>query len=86
LTRPLAPPAGANNRLDFETIYSFDRELGHALPGGGGGAPHPEEPQGEGESKRHTRGMAPGVFVPWEEVLSTPLNLPGREMDFYLAG
>jgi hypothetical protein len=69
-----------------ETIYSFDRDMNQALPGAIRSAPHPEEPEGEGVRKAHSRGMCPGVLVPWEEVSSSPLNLPAKEMDFYLAG
>jgi hypothetical protein len=83
---PHPPPApGANNRLDIETIYSFDRDLGQALPGAMSQL-QPEEPEGEGTRKAYSRGMSPGVFVPWEQVLTTPLNLPPKEMDFYVAG
>jgi hypothetical protein len=57
-----------------------------ALPGAISSAPHPEEPQGEGVRKAHSRGMSPGVFVAWEEVATSALNLPAKEMDFYLAG
>jgi hypothetical protein len=84
-THTTATPTGANDRLDIETIYSFDRELGQALPGVMSQL-QPEEPEGEGTRKAHTRGMSPGVFVAWEQVLTTPLNLPPKEMDFYMAG
>ena len=34
----------------------------------------------------YRRGLAPLVFVPWEQVLTSPLNLPAEQMDFYVPG
>lgn len=34
----------------------------------------------------HKRGLAPFVFVPWDRVHDSPLNLPIKEMDFYVPG
>ena len=38
------------------------------------------------EALTHKRGMAPYVFVPWDAVASSPLNLPLEQMDVYIAG
>ena len=43
--------------------------------------------QGWGEGVRsHNRGLATFVFVPWEELDSTELNLSAEEMDYYVPG
>ena len=34
----------------------------------------------------HTRGKATYVFVSWEQVVDSPLNLPVEKMDFYVPG
>ena len=36
--------------------------------------------------RSHQRGKAPFVFVPWEGVQDSPLNLPVSKMDFYVPG
>lgn len=38
------------------------------------------------ESLSHKRGMAPYVFVPWDAVATSVLNLPIEQMDMYIAG
>lgn len=75
---------GANNRLDIDAIVSYDR---------GGGAPIPmlENAEGGGEDegmpeRQYKRGLAPYVFVPWEHIQDSPLNLPIAKMDFYVPG
>ena len=78
---------GANNRLDIRSIVSYDREDGRSVPMVTG----PEEGEGaageEGvERKVYSRGMAPYVFVPWEQVNTSILNLPVSEMDVFIAG
>ena len=85
LTLRSTPLPGANNRLDLESIVSYDRELRYGSDmagigggaGGGSAAPGPEEDPGPGEAARreHTRGLVSAVFVPWSQVASTPLNL-----------
>ncbi|KAG2492813.1 hypothetical protein HYH03_008972 [Edaphochlamys debaryana] len=75
---------GANNRLDIESITTYDRELGRDLAP----AQDQEEDQDLGAAppgaKAHSRGTAPCVFVPWEQVLSHPFNLPPETMDFII--
>ena len=34
----------------------------------------------------YQRGMAPYVFIPWDQVASSMLNLPVDKMDVYIAG
>lgn len=48
--------------------------------------PDDEPDAAAGSAKAHSRGMAPGVFVPWAHVNSSPLNLPQHQMDFYVPG
>ena len=36
--------------------------------------------------RSHQRGKAPFVFVPWERIAESPLNLPVSKMDFYVPG
>ncbi|GFR39682.1 hypothetical protein Agub_g154 [Astrephomene gubernaculifera] len=77
---------GAHDRLDIEAIATYDRELG-VLGGqqrGGDDDGEPDAPLPE-SARAHKRGMAPCVFVPWEQVLSSPLNLPASQMDFMIA-
>ena len=38
------------------------------------------------ETLSYQRGMAPYVFVPWDQVASSVLNLPVEKMDVYIAG
>lgn len=78
---------GANNRLDVESIVTFDRELNTSTPVVNTALePDEELAGGGGHAKTHSRGMAPCVFVPWSQVMSTPLNLPPQQMDFFVAG
>ena len=76
---------GAFNRLDIESIVSYDREDGTSVPmmavGGEG------ELGGDGvEERRYNRGLASYVFIPWEQVNSHVLNLPVEKMDVWLPG
>lgn len=36
--------------------------------------------------REYKRGLAPYVFVPWEHIQDSPLNLPVAKMDFYVPG
>ena len=36
--------------------------------------------------RSHQRGKAPFVFVPWESIADSPLNLPVSKMNFYVSG
>lgn len=79
---------GANNRLDVQSIVSWDREDRTAVPLA---ADFGEEEEGaeeiEGVERRsHRRGLAPFSFVPWDRCASSPLNLPVEKMDYFLAG
>ena len=81
---------GANNRLDVESIVSWDRSDGSetALPldaGTDGGGDSDNEGDGI-EARNHNRGMSTFVFVPWEEVHDSILNNPPSVMDFYVPG
>jgi len=81
---------GANNRLDVESIVSWDRSDGSetALPldaGAGRGGDNDNEDEGV-ETRNHNRGMSTFVFVPWEEVHASILNNPPSVMDFYVPG
>lgn len=38
------------------------------------------------EQRTHKRGLAPFVFVPWDQVNSSALNLPISQMDYFLPG
>ncbi|PNW81649.1 hypothetical protein CHLRE_06g254450v5 [Chlamydomonas reinhardtii] len=74
---------GACNRLDIEAITTYDRELGaesSLLP------PPPSQPDDPdpAAAKAHSRGLAPCMFVAWEDVAVHPLNLPPSQMDYML--
>jgi F-box protein 9 len=77
--------AGAWDRLDVESLCTYDWETGSS-------SPFPTDPRAEDEygdgaqRQEHRRGLAPFVFVPWEQVLTTPLNLPASKMDVFLPG
>ena len=50
-----------------------------------------ENAEGTGEEegmpgRHYKRGLAPYVFVPWEHIQDSPLNLPIAKMDFYVPG
>lgn len=54
--------------------------------GPGGGNDPESEPSGDGALQQHERGRNTATFVAWDAVATSPLNLPVREMDVYLAG
>ncbi len=81
---------GANNRLDVQSIVSYDREEGVAAPMLDMGAQEealaagPQEQVGV-EQRTHRRGLSPFIFVPFDKVDSSPINLPVAQMDYFLA-
>ena len=82
---------GANNRLDIESIVSWDRAAGEAIPmmevGGAGAAAGEEEEGGGGVQQRsYRRGLTSYVFVPWLEAATSYINLPVTQMDYFVPG
>ncbi|EFJ48339.1 hypothetical protein VOLCADRAFT_81203 [Volvox carteri f. nagariensis] len=82
---------GANNRLYIESIVTYDRELRSTadLSGQQGGMGRREGPDADADvdaasGKSHSRGLAPCMFVPWEQVHTSPLNQPSHLMDFMI--
>jgi F-box protein 9 len=82
---------GANNRLDVETMVSYDKNDGVSTPMMGQ-TPEDEEPEdprqllGQPNTRAHARGMEPYVFVPWDKVHNHVLNMDVKQMDFYVPG
>jgi len=84
---------GANNRLDplsfittgvndAEAHHSNDIMLGGVMEGWQDNETHnPDVP-----AISHNRGLAPFVFVPFEEVETSVLNLSVENMDYFVAG
>eukprot|EP00850_Spirogloea_muscicola_P017173 SM000145S00790 [mRNA] locus=s145:38717:41309:- [translate_table: standard] len=83
---------GANNRLDVVNILTSGMDESEVPPESEDVLPiiagweddeshHPDVP-----AISHRRGLAPFVFVPWEEVDTSDLNLPVDKMDFYVPG
>lgn len=80
---------GAWDRLDVESLCTYDWETGTS-------SPFPTDPvadedevayAGQGAERRaHTRGLAGFMFVPWEEVATSVVNLPVSKMDVMLLG
>ncbi|GBF87419.1 hypothetical protein Rsub_00130 [Raphidocelis subcapitata] len=80
---------GACNRLDVESLCTYDWETRTS-------SPFPTDPGadedeaayvGQGAERRaHTRGLATFMFVPWEEVMTSMVNLPVSKMDVMLTG
>lgn len=77
---------GAFNRLDIESIVSYDRADGSSVPMTAAPAEDEDEEIDGVERKRYSRGLAPYVFVPWESVQTHVLNLPVEQMDVFIAG
>eukprot|EP00798_Chlamydomonas_sp_ICE-L_P027374 gene27374-4678_t len=68
---------GANNRLDLESIVSFDRDLNSSTSMVATNDPDEPEPHpGQAQRCEHKRGLTSAVFVPWSQVNSHVLNLP----------
>lgn len=74
---------GANDRLDMVKLFSFDYEQGEENSLLSDLDPEQEQ---EANAKQYTRGMNTLVFVPWHMVNTTDLNLPMKQMDFYVPG
>jgi F-box protein 9 len=79
------PQLGACNRLDLEELVSFDRDTGSSSSMLGSSDPD-QVPTGAGDVTNFRRGLAPCVFVPWECVATSVLNLPVKDMDYWMPG
>ncbi|KAK1300429.1 F-box protein 7 [Acorus calamus] len=83
---------GANNRLDVLSLVTSglnDSELndgGDDMLGIVEGWREDETHNPDVPAISHRRGLAPFVFVPFEEVETSVLNLPVEKMDFYVPG
>ncbi len=78
---------GANNRLDIDSIVSYDREDGSIVPMVLGNPGEEDEGEENGvEQRRYTRGMAPYVFIPFDACQTHVLNLPVEQMDVWIPG
>ncbi|KDP32811.1 hypothetical protein JCGZ_12103 [Jatropha curcas] len=79
--------AGANNRMDVLSLVT-SRVDGDGVSGPKEDIDEVIEDWQEDEISRtsHRRGLAPFVFVPFEEVGTSVLNLPVEKMDFYVPG
>lgn len=73
---------GAHDRLDVESITTRSSDGFETVVSE---SPDPDAEELEEEIK-HKRGTAPFVFVPWERIETSPLNLPIDKMDFYVPG
>lgn len=76
---------GKHDRLDVQSITTrgrdgFEQIVAEALD------PEVAENMDEEGVRRHKRGTSPFVFVPWEHIDSSTLNLPVELMDFYVPG
>ena len=74
---------GAFNRLDIESIVSYDRERGVSM-----NMMHPldEEDDILGEKREHKKGIEAYIFVPFSEVSTHMINKPVEQMDFLITG
>jgi F-box protein 9 len=80
---------GANNRLEIESIVSYDKEAGIQSSLLQEDIPDPDsipDPAAVAAAREHRRGMTCCVLVPWEEVASSMLNLPPSKMDIFIPG
>uniref|UniRef100_A0A1D1YBE6 F-box protein 7 n=1 Tax=Anthurium amnicola TaxID=1678845 RepID=A0A1D1YBE6_9ARAE len=83
---------GANNRLDLLMLVTTgvnDNELSHHNNDMLGAVEWWQENETHNPdvpAVSHRRGMAPFVFVPFEEVETSVLNLPVDKMDYYVPG
>ncbi|KAJ4950976.1 hypothetical protein NE237_027808 [Protea cynaroides] len=85
--------AGANNRMDLLSLVTSgvnDNEInGHDnddLLGVVEGWQDDETHNPDVPAVSHKRGMSPFVFVPFEEVETSVLNLPVEKMDYFVPG
>ena len=65
------------NSISYPNIITFSSGVWELS------AEHQEEPEG---GLTHSRGKSTYVFVPWEHVADSQLNLPVSAMDFYVPG
>lgn len=74
---------GAFNRLDIDSIVSYDRERGMSVP-----MMHPVDSDDAilGEKREYQRGVEPYVFVSWNQIDTHMINKPVHEMDIFIAG
>jgi hypothetical protein len=49
-------------------------------------APDEDPEEGVAGRRDYQRGLSSCVFVPWEGVATSVLNLSAKEMDFYMPG
>ncbi|KAK9080232.1 hypothetical protein SSX86_001908 [Deinandra increscens subsp. villosa] len=84
--------AGANNRMDLLSIVTSGVQESE-VPGPNGdilgvveGWQDDETHNPDVPAISHTRGLTPFVFVPFEEVETSVLNLPVERMDYYVPG
>jgi F-box protein 9 len=75
---------GANNRLDIESICSYDREDGRVMPMTVG--PRNDDANDGSDRRDYRRGTAPYVFVPMYQFHSHVINLPPDKMDVWIPG
>eukprot|EP00884_Botryococcus_braunii_P021409 jgi/Botrbrau1/7952/Bobra.9_2s0110.1 len=75
---------GANNRLDFTKMFYFNRLDGQStlIEDGIGG----EDDDAVPGRRYHSRGASTCVFVPFQHVADSVLNLPVTQMDFFVPG
>jgi len=77
---------GAHNRLDINSIVSYDREDGSIVPMMVGNPEEEEEVGDRVEQRRYSRGLAPYVFIPFDATQTHVLNLPVDQMDIWIPG
>eukprot|EP00192_Tetraselmis_astigmatica_P013302 CAMPEP_0117654922 /NCGR_PEP_ID=MMETSP0804-20121206/4005_1 /TAXON_ID=1074897 /ORGANISM="Tetraselmis astigmatica, Strain CCMP880" /LENGTH=335 /DNA_ID=CAMNT_0005461241 /DNA_START=138 /DNA_END=1145 /DNA_ORIENTATION=+ len=77
---------GANNRIDIHELITYDRELGRALPQPSSLGSETSDDENIPNRNVHNRGLNTYVFVPWEWMNSTVLNLSLEEMDYFVPG
>ncbi|KAL6007661.1 F-box protein 7 [Asimina triloba] len=83
---------GANNRLDLLSLVTSgvnDSEIGDSdgdVLGVVGGWQEDETHHPDVPAITHRRGLTPFVFVPFEEVETSVLNLPVDKMDYFVPG
>ncbi|KAK2989799.1 hypothetical protein RJ640_006116 [Escallonia rubra] len=81
--------AGANNRMDLLSIVTSgvdDSEVSEDILGVVEGWQDNETHNPDVPAITHKRGLTPFVFVPFEEVETSVLNLPIERMDYYVPG
>eukprot|EP00775_Hariotina_reticulata_P009348 gene9348-9511_t len=78
------PCLGAANRLDLEDLLSYDKDT--ATSASMIQTAPDEVPEGAGAVTSYRRGLSPCVFVTWEGVATSLLNLPAKDMDVWLPG